>query len=224
MRIASLILLVLGLTSCGVSKKTVENVSSTPQVELKSQEDLVKESFGNYKSAILNDQGEIAAEFVDSRTIKYYQEMLDYTISADSVAVNKLNIMDKLLVFSIRHRTTKDKILGFDGKKLLIYAIEEGMVGKNSVSNTEIGEVVVDDNFAKGQLVSKGTPFPVYFHFYKEEQSWKIDLTSIFPMAIPAFQQMAQESGQEENEYLFSLLGMLTGEQPTNKIWDTLIE
>jgi hypothetical protein len=185
----------------------------------KKQERLVKNSFNSYRSAILNDKGEEAADQVDSRTISYYSEILEKTKSADSTTVNSFNIMDKLMVFSIRHRATKEEILSFDGRGLFIYAIKEGMVGKNSVANNNIGEVIVDGNFAKGQFISNGKKAPFYFHFYKENKKWKVDLTSIFPVATLAFKKMVDDSGQNENEYLFMLLEMITGEKPGNEIW-----
>ena len=72
-----------------------------------SQIQQVKECFSRYKSAILNDEGEKAADYVDSRTINYYSKMLEVTKAADSAEVNRLNILDKLMVFTIRHRTSK---------------------------------------------------------------------------------------------------------------------
>lgn len=59
-------------------------------------------------------------------------------------------------------------------------------------------------------------------HFYKEEGTWKIDLTSLFPIGSMAFKKMQQESGMDENEYLFMLLEMLTGRKPGNEIWNTI--
>ena len=100
------------------------------------------------------------------------------------------------------------------------------MVGKNSVAKNNIGEVNVDDRFATGQLISNGMPTQMYYHFYKEsagladgEESWKMDLTSIFPAATIAFQQMADESGKEENDFLFMLLELVSGEKPNDNIW-----
>jgi hypothetical protein len=145
-------------------------------LDKKKEEKLVRESFNSYKTSILNDKGEKAVDFVDSKTISYYNEILETTKKADSLTVNSLGILDKLMVISIRYRTSKRDILSFNGKELLIYAIKEGMVGKNSVMNTEIGDVEIDGNFAKGQLISKGQKTPFYFHFYKESNIWKIDL------------------------------------------------
>lgn len=183
---------------------------------------LVNDAYNNYKTAILNDKGEEAVKYVDSRTIKYYNDILELVKNADSVTVTNLSILDKLMVFTIRHTSTKKDILSFDGKGLLIYAIKNGMVGKNSVSNNTIGEIKIDSNFAKGQFITNGQKTNFYFHFYKEDEQWKIDLTSIFPLSTLAFKKLVTDSGQNENDYLFSLLEILTGIKPGKEIWNKL--
>lgn len=188
----------------------------------KTEEELVRESFDKYKSSILNDQGTNAIKYVDSRTINYYSEMLDKTKHADSVEVNSMGILDKLMVFAIRHRASKDDILSFDGKGLLVYAIKSGMVGKNSVASNTVGDISIDGKFAKGQLITNGQKTPLYFHFYKEKSVWKLDLTSLFPAGAIAFKKMQEGSGMNENEYLFMLLEMITGKKPGTEIWNTI--
>lgn len=185
----------------------------------KNEEKLVRQSFDNYKSAILNDKGEEAVKLVDSRTIKYYSDILVLVKTADSTKVETLSIFDKLMIFTIRHIASKEDILSFDAKSLLVYAIENGLVGKNSVADNSIGDVTIDKLFAKGQLVSNGEKTPIDFHFYKEENQWKIDLTPLFEVSTDAFKEMAVGSGQNENNYLFFLLKVLTGNQPSRDIW-----
>ena len=185
----------------------------------KSEVKAVKASFDNYKQAILNDRGEEAVQYVDSRTIKYYGEVLDKVKHADSATVNALALMDKVMVFSVRHRTTKEDIMSFDGKSLLVYAIRSGMVGKNSVVNSSIGEVTIEGTFAKGQYVSNGQKAPFNFSFYKEDNGWKVDLTSVFPTTNMVFRKLVDESGQTENDFLFSILETLTGKRPGDEIW-----
>ena len=205
--------------SCSSTKNTSTSMSSS---SLTSNEKLVRQAFENYKTAILNDRGEEAVSYVDSRTIEYYTDILDKTIYADSLTTSDLSLLDKLMVLSIRQRTASDKILSFDGKSLLVYAIKEGMVGKNSVANNEIGDIEIVDAFAKGQLLHLGNPAPMYFHFYKEAGFWKTDLTALFPMATVAFDQMVKESEMEENEYLLMLLEMVSGETPKPNIWNAI--
>lgn len=185
----------------------------------KSQEKLVRKSFQAYKNGILNDRGEEAVKYVDSRTIKYYNDIAELVKSADSSQVAALSLMDRLMVFSVRHRAPKEMIPDFDGRKLLIFAIQNGMVGKNSVAGNDVGKVTIEDTFAKAQYVRMKETTPLFFHFYKEEQVWKLDLTALFPASAFAFQKMVKDSGQEENEYLFFLMEMLTGRKPGPEIW-----
>lgn len=182
----------------------------------------VKKTFDSYKSAILNDKGEEAAAFVDSRTINYYNHILEAAKYADSNKINTLPLTDKITILSFRHRAAKEDIMSMDGKGLFVYAIKNGMVGKNSVSNNSIGEVTVDNDFAKGQLVVRGKAVPMYFHFYREQDQWKLDLTSLFPIANMTFKKMIEDSGEEENDYLFNLLEILTGKRPGPEIWQTM--
>jgi hypothetical protein len=114
------------------------------------KEALVKQAFDDYKSAILNDKGEDALKYINSRTIKYYTEIIDLVKNADSAQVNSLSLIDKITVFSIRHRATREEILAMGGTDLFVYAIKKGMVGKNSVANNSIGKVTIDGAFAKG--------------------------------------------------------------------------
>jgi len=184
-----------------------------------TNEEMVRKAFDDYKSAILNDKGIDAVKLVDSKTIKYYNEVLDWVKNADSAKVETLSLLNKLMVFTVRHRASKNDILSFDGKSLLEYAIESGMVGKNSVANTTIGQVVIDGNFAKGQFVANGVKAPFNIHFNKEDGQWKIDLTSIFAVSTAAFEKIAADSGKNENDFLFDLLEMVTGKKPGQEIW-----
>lgn len=195
------------------------SISSTAQT---SEKDLVLKSFETYKNAILNDKGEIAADCVDSRTIKYYSTILEISKNADSLKINSLDILDKLMVLSIKHRTSKEDIVSFNGRDLLIYAIENGMVGKNSVAQNTLGEISVNGDFAKAGFLAKGQKTEYFFHFYKEDQIWKFNLTDIFPIGSKAVQQVIDESGKPENAFLLEILESVTNKKPNNAIWNPI--
>lgn len=198
-------------------------ITFLPGQAQKSEEKLVRKTFESYKDCILKDKGDEAANYVDSRTIKYYAGILEKTRTADSLETDALDIMDKLMVLLIRHRVTKEEILSFDGKSLFVHAIKEGMVGKNSVSNNEVGDINIEGEFAKGQLMVHGQKAPFYYHFYKEEGTWKIDLTSIMSIGTMAFKKMQEDSEMSENEYLMMLIEMSTGKKPATDIWQNII-
>jgi len=199
----------LFLFNCGGS----ENATSA------GEEQAVIAAFDGYKTAVLADKGEEATKFVDTRTIKYYETILGHIKNSDSATVDNLKLMDKLVVFAIRHLTPKDSIMNFDGKGLFVHAIQQGMVGKDNIPGMKIGEVSIDKEFASGRIEVEGKPTPASFHFYKENGQWRMDLTSIFSISEIAFNSMIKQSGQEPNEFLFATLEMMTGKAPGNNIW-----
>ncbi len=197
-------------------------LAATKNFAQESQQNLVKQTFNKYKSSILNDKGEEALKCIDSKTIKYYTDILLVVKNADSAKVNALSITDKITVFSIRHRATKEEILKMDGKGLFVYAIKSGMVSKSSVINNTIGNVTIDNQFAKGQLFVSGKKADFYFYFYKELNEWKLNLTSLFPLSNTIFNNMVKESGEDENEFLFTILENLYGTKPGAEIWQPI--
>jgi len=188
-----------------------------------SDKELVLKSFENYKNAILTDKGKVAVDFVDSRTMNYYSTILDKTITADSLEVESLGIIDKLTVLSLRHRVTKKNLLNFNATDLFVYAIDNGMVGKNSVINAELGDVFTNGDFSKAEFVVNGSKTPFFFHFYREAKVWKIDITHLFPLGAMSLKKMVEDSGENENEFITNILEVLTGKKPTENIWKPII-
>lgn len=191
----------------------------TTGVNAQGKKSGVKKCFTDYKQAILEGRGSDALNCVDSTTVLYYSHILELTRSGDSTKVTALPIIDKMTVMSLRHRATVEEILSFDGKKLFVYAIEKGMVGKSSVMNLELGDIAMEENSAQGQAVVNGQAVPLYFRFKKENSIWKMDLTSIFPATAEAFKKVIEQSGMSENEFLLTLLENLTGKTPSPGIW-----
>ncbi len=192
---------------------------ATKSLAQKSDAELIKQCFNQYKDAILNDKGEEAIQYVDDKTIKYYEGILGLTKNADSTQLENTGLLDKFIVLAVRHRVDREKILSFDGEGLLVYAIENGMVGKNGVVGTSLGEVTVFKEFAKAQIIANGETAPYYFHFYKNRGDWKLNLTSLFSLATAAFKNIIAESGKSDNDFFFQILEMMNGKKVSNKIW-----
>lgn len=179
----------------------------------------IKKIFEQYKSAILNDKAEVALNSIDNRSIDYYKGILSEVKKADSNKISTMSLMDKITVLGIRARATKQEIINMKGSDAFLFAIRNGMVGKSSVVNNSVGEITVDNNFAKGELLVKGNKTPIYFHFYKESEGWKLNLTELFSLGNSSLKQMFQESGKSENEYLLEILSLLSGKTLGYEIW-----
>lgn len=188
-----------------------------------NEEVLVRQAFNNYKSAILNDRAEDALKVIDSRTKKYYKNILQDVKKADSLKIDKLSLIDKITILGIRAKAQREEIIEMKGTDAFLFAIKNGMVGKNSVVNTSIGEVTLDSTFAKGKLVSEGEESPYYFNFYKEEGNWKLDLTALFSLSNLVLKKMIDETGKPENELLMDMLQSLSGKEISSDIWKPIM-
>ena len=63
----------------------------------------INECWSAYKDAILSDNGAKAATLVDTNTIQYYDQVIDWVRNADSATVIQLNTLDMMMVLLIRH-------------------------------------------------------------------------------------------------------------------------
>lgn len=189
------------------------------------QEDAkVKACFDGYKSAILDSNGKEAMKWVNTKTKNYYSDILDKVLNADSLAVEGLNIVDKVTVLRVRMALNIEEIKKMDGTSFFIYAIDKGMVGKNSVENVTMGDVTVTGAKAKGTFINKGQVAPFSFEFDKEKGNWKIDLTALFPMSNQGLAMMIESGGYDENDFIIRILGSLSdpGQKVGAHLWHPL--
>jgi len=189
-----------------------------------NDEELVGQSFEAYKSAILNDKGEQAVKYVDSLTIAYYSKLLEIVKYGDSITVDALPILGKIIVLTVRAQVAKNKIISLDGKGLFVFAIKNGMISKSSVSTLTVGDVAVDSGFAKMQIVHNGKVSPLYLYFHKEQNQWKVDLTSLFPSFSPIMKKQVSESGKTENDFCIWTIESTTGIKTGPEIWKKEID
>jgi ABC-type transport system substrate-binding protein len=185
-----------------------------------ADEGAIRACFDGYKKAILKDKGEKAVGFLDSSTIAYYGRVLELVRYGDSATVDGLPLIDKINVLTIRHQADPVQVRDVDARELLVYAIDEGLVGKASVERNTLGEVYVDGDSATGQLVADGMPTPLAFGFRKETGTWKFDLTSIFEISNEAIRMLIDGSGESDNVFIFSMLELAGDRRPDAAIWE----
>jgi hypothetical protein len=209
MKKITIIALTLIVFSCSSKKQDVENVQKT---------------FNSYKNAVLQKNGTDAIKFVDKTTIDYYAKMLDHAKNIKSNELQNLTLLDKLMILSLRHRATSTELNSFNDESLLIWAINSGMIGEESVKNATMGTIEIDGNNAKGQFINNGQSTPFYYKFVKSGETWKIDLTSMFSVSEKGLIQLARQQNMTHQEFIYYLLEMTTGKEVNPNIWYKMIE
>lgn len=172
---------------------------------------------------MMNGRGQEAVEYVSKSTVDYYNDMLQKIKTYDSNQVEQLSLLDKMTLLSTRAQTPKDSILQMKtGADLFLYAIDNGMIGKESMSNVAIGEVTITKNFAKAEYLFKGQKTPFFMHFLYEDDAWHFNLTHNLQLVRPAFKKIIDENELTETEFVLFMLESLTGEIPSSDIWQPL--
>ena len=179
--------------------------------------ELIRKNFESYKAFLYNSNGVEATNLVDSHTIKYYSDIIELVKNADSLKVESLPLLDKMMVLVVRQRVSVENILKFDGTALLIHAINNGMIDKNNIGSFTIGDITIENNFAKAQIIFNGIKSPYFLNFYKESGQWKYDLSSSFPIGLPAIEKLTKEIGERG---LINLMLSYGNQENTNKnVW-----
>ncbi|MCL2304047.1 MAG: hypothetical protein FWC43_01740 [Planctomycetaceae bacterium] len=189
----------------------------------KAGEKEIRDCFDRYKKSLLDAQGEDAFECIDQKTISYYESLLDDVKFATRQKIEQMPLMHKMTVLMIRHQVPEEMILSMSGKELFVYAVENGMIGKDSVANVELGTITVTKGSAKTKIISNGKEAPFGFAFTFEDGQWRMDITSAFPIMQKALKAVAQQQGMSDNDFIFSLLETLTNKKPSDSIWEPLI-
>lgn len=187
-----------------------------------AQEKEIQKCFEEYKSAILKEKGKEAVEKVSQSTIAYYEKSRVDALKADSATVANFNVIDKIMVLTLRAKISANELSSMNGSSLFEYSVDQGMVGKNSVANGSIGEIKMKGESAEGYVAINGEVSPIFFLFTQENGEWKIDLTSIFDVTNQGMQQIISATGYAENDYVVMVLQMATGAELSSSIWQPL--
>ncbi len=156
---------------------------------------------------------------MDTRTLDYFKSIHRYVLSADSLTLESLPLMDKFTVLTIRQMATKKEILAFTDKSIIAFTIKKGMMGKNTLKGFSLGKINVKDKFAKAQILTDGKKSDKYYHFYSDGSQWKIDITPLFPAEEKETEEFIKQSGKPENEFIFGILEIMTERKPSPSIW-----
>jgi hypothetical protein len=187
--------------------------------ETSSEDTAVLNTFRGYKDAVLSGSGERAVNFVAKKTLDYYAELKDLALYGRAEQVKSLTLMDRLMIISLRHRIQPAALKAMSPKELFVYAVQNGWIGKDNVRRLDIDAVVISENSAKAAYRYDGQTVDLFFHFYKEDEGWKLDLLSVLRTGDAALQEALRSQGRDENEFIFTAIESVTGTPLPEGIW-----
>ena len=127
----------------------------------------VRTCFDDYKAAILSGNGKEAVRHISEKTLDYYAEIQTLALHGEASKVRALELMDRLMIISLRTRIPIQQLKSMSPRDLFVYAVENGWVGKESIQRLGLGTVLVKDLSAKGTYLYDGKEVELYFHFFQ---------------------------------------------------------
>ena len=182
----------------------------------------VMSAYEGYQYNAINGLSEKAVEFLDSRTISHYADLLEKTIHADSTEVTEVGILDRMILLFVRHMATPGQITDFNGKSFLVFILDNNLLDKRAIKITELEKVTVDGDYARAQISQNGALFDANFSFFKEAGSWKLNLTSQSRPSELNFLRYIESKGLTEEEVINRALNNFTGGKTDLKVWRPL--
>jgi len=183
----------------------------------------IKACYAAYEQAVLDQDGEAVIEHIATPSIEYSENLRKLILTADKKTVQSLSIFQKLSVLRCRLQMSAAELQQMSGKDFFAHGIEKGWTDKDSVAQNDLGKISVTGTTAKAFHVYLDQPTPFQWTFRKEDGKWKFDPYAATFIEF-ALEKVVKQSGQSENEYLITLVELITEEKVDESIWQPMLK
>lgn len=214
------------LSGCGgdrqVQGSPVGSASTTaePTVDPEADAKAVQSVFDKYRAEAGAQNGVAVPALISPDTIAHYDTVVNLARTAGPDEIAKAGMMDRLMIARMRVETPPD-FDSMNGTDLLVYGIDEGMIDADALEGNSIGEVRVDGDRAYAPMLVDGEPAGADWEFVRTDSGWTFDLAAGFPLINEALTQVAADGDMTEDEFIFSVVEMVTGTPVDASVWET---
>lgn len=185
------------------------------KVDAQTNEKAINDCFIEFKKNFSEKNGVVAYTFIDTKSIDYLNTLLKEIKYGDSLAVSKLNPMDKLFLFCVRSLVDNSILKGFDSKDLFDYLINNNLFG--TYNYIGIGEIDIDSNIAKAKILD--TDPPSFLIFYKENDYWKYYINSVLEPEKEKLKMILAENNLNETDFVINRVEKMTDKSFNQSLW-----
>lgn len=198
--------------------------TETPTIdEAKAKKEIVN-VFNTYKNAVLKSDTKTAILQLDKSSFKYYEDILNTSLRADEAQIKTLDVLDRLMVLSVKHRVPKEELVKMTGRDLLIYALDKDIINNNRVENMGIGDIDVNGPIAYGQFLQNDQNIALYVGFSYDQSQWRLDVTSLAEPTGFAIKKLAKLQNKSENDVIIIMVESATpGQKVSKDIWKPIL-
>ena len=184
----------------------------------------VRQSFADYRAAILADEGDAATELVSSASVAYFAEMQRLALYASSEEVRSQSLVNQMQILTFRYRIDAEALRSMTPKKLFAYTIDQGWTGKSGVLELELGLIEVTRDVAVAKVLKDGRPTRIEYRYVRERDGWRWDMEPTLHSTNKGLKMLADQRETSEESLVLSLLESTYGSGVRPTIWNPLFE
>jgi len=178
----------------------------------------VRQIFGAYKYALLNDLGPEAADLVSEKTLRHYDQLRQLALAGDTNELRELPSFNRLVVLAIRHNVAAATLRKMQGKDIFSYGVKNQWVAKDSVAPFELGNINIYGNYAGGDISIGGSSTGSQLEFRKESGVWRLNLMPLLER-VSRDRSAQLNSNQDENKAILGIIEQMSGRKVDAGIW-----
>lgn len=180
----------------------------------------VRQVFEDYRAALMERQGAIAAFLVTPETQAFYETARRAALDAGREAMDALPLAQALLALRLRHDLGAERLRSMAGEEIIAEAVERGIVRASGLRAMRLGPVAVGgDTAVAEQLDPAGRPLGVVWRFERIGGLWRVDLRPSLAAADALMQKMLRDSGLSRKVFLERLVTMSSERPVTEELW-----
>ena len=183
----------------------------------------VARGFADYKAALKQRDGARAAVAVSSNSFRYYDRMRKLALSAPRAELAKLDGTERMLVLALRQQAPLELLTNGTPEELVAYAVATEAITDISVARTELGEIRIEGDLARGWIVVDGKPTQGVLQFVREGDRWKFDLEFAMKSSAGLIAAIASQNGVSEDAVILKLLEQGAQRSVGPEIWRPLV-
>jgi len=181
----------------------------------------VEQSFLAYKTAILESDGEAAADLVTEHSHAYYRKLADQALNLDRAELHEIHLSDRLNALLLRHSLEPEELQRMSGSDVIAFAVDRGWIGKEGAEQLRLGDYAIDGDHASGTILRPdGEATAFMMEFEKEDGRWRLDLVALIDLTRAAFEYTVKQTGLSEDEFVLLMIEHSTGSKPGPEIWN----
>ncbi|MDO3401040.1 MULTISPECIES: hypothetical protein [Mycobacteriaceae] len=195
------------------------STAAEPVVDPAADAKAVQSVFDKYRTEAAAQNGAAVPALISPDTIAHYDTVVKLARTAGPAEVATVGMMDRLMIARMRVEVPPD-FATMDGTDLLVYGVDEGMIDSDALEGNSIGDVRVDGDRAYAPMLVDGEPAGADWEFVRTDAGWTFDLAAGFPLINEALTQVAADGDMTEDEFIFSVVELVTGTPVDASVWE----